>query len=331
MNILVIGNNFSKYDEILEFEFKQMGDSVDRIVYCGLLPNRSKFHSKSVSFIFYWIATLISYPSRVIISFKLFFLLQKYDFILCVNGSFLIYEIIKYSKYSNKIFIWLMDPICKFPRSLIFNKISQVFSYSEHDSRKYGLRFLPLFSALNVRSNFSLNDNSANVKKQFSIAFIGAIDLYRLFMLEELARRSKPNSKSIFIGGVFGKLSQAKFLYKNSNYFNNLKNLLHIRRFSFDEINSIYSSSEYIFNYNVGDHSGASMRFFEALELDLGQLCDSVVVKSRYCNLVLKVCQTNTIFGFPVYKSSLDLSDIKNAVSVRNRLLHLKKVYLRLN
>jgi hypothetical protein len=329
MRILLVGNNFSNYENVLENELKSLGDFVDRLSYSSFLPNRFKFQSNFLSLLFYIISSILSFPSRIIISTKIILSLKRYDIILCINGSFLVYKIIRISKYSNKICIWIMDPLAKFPRTLKLKSLCTIFCYSEFDSRVYKLRFLPLFSALSREDKSIIANDDGGPHKKFYIAFIGAIDLYRLFMLEELVRRSLLSSKPLFIGGVFGKLSQAERLFRKSNYFINLKSLFHFRRFSFKEIYEIYSASEYVFNYNVGDHSGASMRFFEALELQLEQLCDYEVVRSRYCSFILKVRQSSITLGFPAYKSYLEPSDVKIAVSARNRLLHLKRVYLR--
>lgn len=328
MKILLVGNNFSNYENVIESEFIKLGDFVSRLSYKSFIPNRLKYQNSGLNLFFYFFLSVISFPARCIISIKVLLAINKYDLILCINGSFLIEKVISLSKNSSNIFIWIMDPIIKFPRTLLLKHTCKILSYSEDDCRVFGLKFLPLFSAIEIPpSNFG---NNVLNRQKYIVAFIGAVDLYRLFLLEELARRCVANNSAFFVGGVFGRLSQAGSLFKNSKFFTVLRKNFLLRRFSFSEIYDVYSSSQFIFNYNVGDHVGASMRFFEALALGKEQLCDISIVKTRYCSFILRVQESNTVLGFPAYKSCLSHSEVCKAVSPASRLKHLKKVFSRL-
>ncbi len=325
MKIAIVGNNFSKYDDYLVDVLAKMGDIADHIAYSGIIPNRFKFSSRALSFVFYQLSSILSLYSRFMISRRVALESRTRDMVLIINGSFLIEPVLRFYKTNNNLIVWIMDPISKFPRVLNIRSLAQsLYSYSEKDCKYFKLKFLPLFSALNAHAE----KHPASV---YDIAFVGALDEYRLYQLEELARASFFfGDKKIYLGGVFGRLSRAHSLFLKSPYFNCLRHVFVKRRHSFSEISDIYIKSKAIFNYNVGDHAGASMRFFEALSLGIPQVCDYSVAYSRYSRLILKIKATNYILDFPAYVSTLSYGSLQMATSAELRLQHIKKRFLRI-
>jgi len=325
MNISIVGNNFSNYDYFISESLKEQSINVERVTYKGFVPDRCKYDLKVLSFLFYYIVSIVSFPNRIYISVLTALCSRRSDLVICVNGSFLIPYIISALGSSKKIAVWVMDPVDKFPRILKLKEINTcIFSYSEEDCRKYGFRFLPLFSAIHRSSDSHEFVNKYS--KTYDLAFIGAIDLYRLNMLEEICRRSKSLTEKIYLGGVFGKFTLSKYMCYSSNTFNQFRVHFKNKRHSFEEIYDVYKSANVIFNYNVGSQSGSSMRFFESLCTGSPQIIDSVVANSKYSKLILKIEKCGDFCGFQIYKSTLDYSDILKATSINSRLQKIKKV-----
>lgn len=325
MNISIVGNNFSNYDYFIATSLKESFNDVKTITYKGFVPDRRKYDLRFLSFLFYYLISILSFPSRVIISIITAISSKRSDLVICINGSFLIPYIISSLGSSEKIAIWLMDPVDKFPRVLNLKRTKAfIFSYSEGDCRKFNFHFLPLFSAIHKSTDVLELANRS--EKTYDLAFIGAVDLYRLCMLEEICRRSKHFYKKIYLGGVFGKLTLSKYLCNSSATFKNFRSQFNHKRHTFTEIFDIYKSAKVIFNYNVGSQSGSSMRFFESLCTGTPQIIDPIVANSKYSRLILKIEKCGDFCGFEIYRSNLDYADILKASSLNSRLQKIKKV-----
>lgn len=276
--VLICSPAFMGYGEEIASSFKRLGYSVELTEYYSKPPNLHKTSFAIFDYIFYAIMWCYSFPSRVYHTKRLLDKLyaDKFSVVCIIHGGFFLPSLLRRGseKLEARFFVWLMDPLKKFPYLKGYSKLKKTIlaSYDESDCKKHNLVFLPLFC-----DDYKI----AEKHDRFDFAFIGSVDHKRLLAMNDILT-SKASYK-VYFGGVYPKVSLSRlsvFLF-SKRYFlwkKTFINRIHKR----EEIEEIYASAKCIVNINADRHNGASMRFFEALSAGRAQLIDNTLAKTDY-------------------------------------------------
>ena len=276
--VVVCSPKFMAYGEEVAASFKKLGFSVELLEYSLRSPNLYKTGFLVFDYVFFMISWCCTFLERRRNTRSLLKKAEseEIDYVCIIHGGFFIPATVKRwsDKSETRFFVWLMDPLKKFPYLKAYSNSKKIIlaSYDEYDCREHNLTFLPLFC----------DEFRVKMKpKVFDLAFIGSIDQKRLSVMNDIINENP--KYSVYLGGVYPKISLSRLcVYLFPGRYHLWKKSFVNRVHSREEIEEIYASANCIINVNADRHTGASMRFFEALRARKAQMLDVSVANTHY-------------------------------------------------
>lgn len=186
----------------------------------------------------------------------------KYDYIFVINGQTISKRVLSYLKETQangKFILYLWDSILNRPNIVKnFTFFEKVYTFDEEDSRKYGIKFRPLFYLDNFKS-------SQKEKYNIDLSFVGSIHSDRYKIIKKIKQNYSKKYKFYFYMYI-----QAKWVFLIYKYLIPSMEIRDHIDFSFsqlsvEEVQRIFEDSSCILDIEHPNQTGLTIRTIEAV------------------------------------------------------------------
>lgn len=205
---------------------------------------------------------------------------QRYDYFLLIKGEVVPVFFLQFLRKNNPniIFIYYTyDSFNNNPNGLgILKFFDKKFTFDREDSKKFNLKFRPLFFASDYETNYK-----KNTLIKYDLSFIGTIHSDRYEISQKISNWCSKTGLKMFVFYY----SPSKILFKlkkitNKNFVKFDYHKISFNSLSHKEILSIYKSSIAILDINHPGQKGLTMRTFETLGSGIKLITTNADIKS---------------------------------------------------
>lgn len=211
--------------------------------------------------VYIFLIRLFPFLNIIFIFFYINKINRTYDYILIVNGEGIHPLFVKFLNkfYSKpKLILYIWDSVENKKNSLLLSKlIKNSYTFDISDSKKYFIKYKPLFYLKKIDKFYP----------NYDFAFIGTCHSRRLKVLNKFIDKNKGNYY-IYI------YNQNYILYFFRKYilsfkYKNIKNCLFYKKLSSDEVQRVFSRSNYVIDIGHYKQTGFTFRSIQCLSSDI--------------------------------------------------------------